>query len=140
MKALRTLLMFSLFCALTLALAADASAARKRAGHARGWELLGVRTVTDKVDHDSIAAVGQGTFRSLKITVQGRAVQFRAVKVHFANGDVQHVELRDVIPAGGESRVIDIEGRDRGLRNIELWYDTQSLFGKQATVKVFGRN
>ena len=140
MKALRTPLMFGLFCALTLALVADASAARKRAGHARGWELLGVRTVTDKVDHDSIAAVGQGTFRRLKITVQGRAVQFRAVKVHFANGDVQHVELRNVIPAGGESRVIDIEGRDRVVRSIEFHYDTQSLLGKKAVVKVYGRN
>ena len=60
----------------------------------RGWELLGTRTVTDRTDHDSIAAGGQGTFRSIKITVQRRPVQFRNVKIHFANGDVQAVELR----------------------------------------------
>jgi len=140
MNALRKSLVFGLFCALALALVSDAAVGpRKRAGRALGWELLGTRSVTDKVDHDSIAAAGQGTFRSLKIVVEGRAVQFRDVKVHFANGDVQDVELRNVIPAGGESRVIDVEGRDRVIRNVEFWYDAQSL-GKRATVKLYGRN
>ena len=140
MKALRKSLVFSLFCVLTLALVADLAAGpRKRAGHALGWELLGTRSVTDRVDHDSIPARGKGTFRSLKITVEGRAVQFRDVKVHFANGEVQNVELRTVIPAGGESRVIDVEGRDRVTRNVEFWYDSQSL-GKRATVRLYGRN
>jgi hypothetical protein len=62
------------------------------------------------------------------------------VKIHFAHGDVQHVELRNVIPAGGASRVIDIERRDRVIRSVEFWYDAQSILGKQATVKVYGRN
>ena len=136
MNALRKSLFLGLFCALTLALVSDAAAGPRKRG---GWELLGTRTVTDKTDHDSVAAAGQGTFRSLKITVQGRAVQFRDVKIHFANGDVQDVALRTVIPAGGESRVIDIEGHDRVVRRVELWYDAQSL-GKRATVKVYGKN
>lgn len=136
MKALRRSLIFGLFCALALALVADAAAGPRKRG---GWELLGTRTVTDRADHDAITAGRQGTFRSLKITVQGRAVQFRDVKIHFANGDVQNVELRSVIPAGGESRVIDIEGRDRVIRSVEFWYDTQSL-GKRAVVKVFGKS
>jgi hypothetical protein len=136
MKAMRKSLVLGLFCALVLALVSGAAAGPRKRG---GWELLGTRTVTDKADHDSIAAGGQGTFRSIKITVQGRAVQFRDVKIHFANGDVQDVALRSVIPAGGESRVIDIDGRDRVLRSVEFWYDAQSL-GKRATVKVFGKN
>jgi hypothetical protein len=109
------------------------------AGPVRGWELLGTRTVTDRVDHDSIAAGHQGTFRSIKITVQRRPVQFRDVKIHFANGDVQDVAIRNVIPAGGESRVIDVEGRDRVIRSVEFWYDAQSR-GKRAVVRVYGRN
>jgi len=141
MKALRKSLVFGLFCVLTLALVSDAAAGpRKHAGRVLGWELLGTRSVTDKVDHDSIPAAGKGTFRSIKIVVEGRAVQFRDVKVHFGNGDVQDVALRNVIPAGGESRVIDIEGRDRVIRNVEFWYDAQSILGKKATVKLYGRN
>lgn len=140
LNTLRKSLILGLFCALTLALVSDALAARRWPGRERGWELLGARTVTDKVDHDSVAAADQGTFRSLKIVVEGRAVQFRDVKVHFAHGGVQHVELRNVIPAGGASRVIDIEGRDRVIRRVEFWYDAQSILGQRATVRVYGRN
>jgi hypothetical protein len=134
MKTLRKSLVFGLFCAVTLGLVAAAGA-----GPVRGWELLGTRTVTDRADHDSIAAGRQGTFRSIRITVQRRAVQFRDVKIHFANGDVQDVELRNVIPAGGTSRVIDVEGHDRVIRSVEFWYDAQSR-GKRAVVRVYGKN
>jgi hypothetical protein len=116
--------------------ATDSSAARRR----RGWELLGQRSVTDGVDHDTIAAAGQGTFRSLKIRVKGHAVQFRDMKIHFSNGDVQDVELRHAIPAGGESRVIDVEGRDRSIRSVEFWYDAQTILGKKAEVELYGLN
>lgn len=115
----------------------DVSEARRR--HV-GWELLGQRSVSDGVDHDTIVTAGQGTFRSLKIRVKGHAVQFRDMKIHFSNGDVQDVELRHVIPAGGESRVIDVEGRDRSLRSVEFWYDAQTILGKKAEVELYGLN
>lgn len=132
-------LVFALLALLSLVLPAEAGPRRQRA---RGWEHLGTRTVTDGADHDTIpVTAAQGTFRSLQIRVEGRAVQFRDMKVHFANGDVQNVELRSVIPAGGESRVIDVEGRgDRAVRSVEFWYDAQSLGGKRAAVKLFGKN
>jgi len=50
------------------------------------------------------------------------------VKIHFGDGETQDVELRNVIPAGGESRVIDVEGRDRAIRSIEFRYDAQGQF------------
>ncbi len=107
----------------------------------RRWELLGSLTVSDAVDHDTLAVTGaRGTFRRLKIEVEDRAVQFRDVKIHFANGGDQNVELRRVIRPGGESRLIDIEGRgDRAIRSIEFTYDAQSLGGK-ATVRVWAKN
>jgi hypothetical protein len=122
---------------LCVALVSTALDARPR--RAAGWELLGVRTVTDRADHDVVAAGHQGTFRSLKLEVSGRAVQFKDVKIHFGNGEVQDVALREVIRAGGESRVIDVEGVDRVIQRIEFWYDAQSV-GRRATVKVFGKN
>lgn len=129
------------FAALFLvALAADARPRRER--YDRHWESLGTLTVSDAKDHDVLAVTrAQGTFRSLKLEVQVRAVQFRSMKIHFANGETQDVELRDVIPAGGESRVIDIEGPgDRTVRSIELRYDAQSLLGKKARVRIYGKN
>ena len=106
------------------------------------WELLGSRTVTDRADRDTVKVGGaKGDFTAIKIEVQRRAVRFQRVVIHFRNGDDQKVELRDTIPANGESRVIDIDGKDRVIRSIDFWYEAQSLGrGGQATVRVHGRN
>lgn len=119
---------------------ADARPWRKRGD--RHWEVLGTLTVSDGADHDTLpVTANRGTFRSLKLEVLDQGVQFRDMKIHFANGETQDVELRHVIPAGGESRVIDVEGPgDRVIRSIELRYDAQSLLGKKARVRVYGKN
>ncbi|HEX9945023.1 MAG TPA: hypothetical protein VGG03_23690 [Thermoanaerobaculia bacterium] len=136
MKTRIALLTFALLCLVQAALPCDAAAGRRPR-----WEFLGERTVTDGVDHDVIPVTAvRGTFRALRIRVEDRAVQFRDVKVHFADGSVQDVAIRNVIPAGGESRVIDVRGRDRVIRSVEFRYDAQSLFGRKATVKLYGLN
>lgn len=121
--------------AIVLGLAAAADAER------RGWELIGERVVSDRVDHDTIVVTrAEGTFRAVQVRVLERPVQFRSMKIHFGNGDVQDVELRNIIPAGGKSRVIDIEGHDRVIKTIEFVYDAQALGGRTARVRVFGKN
>jgi hypothetical protein len=116
---------------ITLAPAADA---------ARGWKQLGSRKVTDRVDHDSISVTAsRGNFTALQVRVKGVAVEFRSMTVHFRNGDRQEVALRRVIPAGGSSRVIDLEGGDRVIRRVDFVYDSQSLRGRSATIRLFGR-
>jgi hypothetical protein len=117
------------------------SAGAAVAGKAHGWEKLGERKVSDRVDHDEIAVTSaKGDFKSLKILVRDHAVQFRDMKVHFGNGGTQDVQLRSVIAAGGESRVIDLTGNDRVIRKVSFVYDSQSLAGKPATVLLFGHN
>ena len=117
-----------------LLLPAEAAAAR------RGWTLLGERTVTDRADRDVIPVTAtRGDFRKLQIRVYDRGVQFHSAEVHFANGDTQELALRDVIPAGGASRVIDLAGGDRVIRSVEIRYDAQSLGSRRARVKVFAQ-
>jgi hypothetical protein len=127
------------FASLLIASVALPAGARPRDRH---WELLGEKSVSDRAEHDTLVVTGaRGTFRALKLKVLDHGVQFRDMKVHFANGDTQDVELRRVIPAGGESRVIDIRGRgDRVIRSIEFRYDAQSLAGGTARVQVFAKN
>ena len=132
----RTFAASTVAAALLLAALLPAAASADRRG---GWVLLGERSVTDARDHDTIAVTAaRGDFRRLQLRVLDRAVQFHAVKVHFASGETQELELREVIRAGGRSRVIDLEGRDRVIRSIELRYDAQSLGGRPARVRVYG--
>jgi hypothetical protein len=106
----------------------------------KGWKFLGERTVTDGAEHDSITVTAaEGDLTALQVRVKMHAVQFRSMKVHFANGEAQEIELRDVIPAGGASRVIDLSGGDRVVRSVEFRYDAQTVRGKQALVRLFGR-
>ena len=106
------------------------------------WVLLGQRSVTDRADHDTVTVTGaRGTFTAVKFEVQRHAVDFHRVVIHFGNGGDQNVELRDTIKAGGETRVIDINGTDRVIRSIDFWYDAKTLGrGGRANVRVLGRH
>ena len=109
------------------------------AAPAREWLLLGQRAVTDRADHDVITVKAvRGDFKSVKLTVERAAVDFHRVVVHYGNGTRQEVELRNTIPAGGESRVIDLAGTERIIHRVEFWYDARTFRGRRAVVRLFG--
>ncbi len=104
------------------------------------WTFLGQRQVSDRVDHDVIVVTGaEGKFSATQLRVLRAAVDFHRVQVHFRNGGRQEVELRHTIPAGGESRRIDLEGDDRVIKSVEFWYDARTIRGRRAVVRLFGQ-
>lgn len=111
-------------------------------GRGAQWVLLGSRIVTDRADHDTIKVTGEeGSFTAVKVEVRRHAVNFHRMVIHFGNGADQKVELRNTIPANGESRVIDITGGARVIRSIDFWYDAKTLGrGGRAVVRVLGRH
>lgn len=103
------------------------------------WELLGVREVSDQVDHDTIAVTAiRGDYKAVKLIVRGSAVRFLRVVVHFANGGDQELAIRDLIPAGGETRAIDLRGHDRVIRTVDFWYEAKSLGARRAMISLHG--
>ena len=110
------------------------------AGGARAgeWVLLGERTVRDVADHDTIpVTVARGDFRRLKFTVRYHAIRMIRMAVHYGNGMPDKKETRWLIPAGGESRIMDLHGGERVIRRIDFWYDTKSLSGQRALIRVY---
>lgn len=104
------------------------------------WVFLGERIVTDGLDHDRIiVTAARGNFTAVKLAVKKHAVDFHRMIIHFGDGSDQNVELRYTIPAGGESRVIDVTGGDRVISSLEFWYDAHTLGGKRGVVRAFGR-
>lgn len=62
------------------------------------------------------------------------------MNIHFDNGSVQEVTLRNRFAQGSESRVIDLDGGLRHLNKIEFWYETKGFLRGKARVAVWGRN
>ena len=87
------------------------------------WEYIGQARVDGLRDHDVIA-VGrtEGRFQNLQLRVAGAPILFERVVVHYANGANEVVSLRNRIPAGGQSRSIDLRGGDRVINSVEIWY------------------
>ena len=105
------------------------------------WELLGDRTVTDRLDHDRIVVTSaRGDFRAIKLTVRRAAVDFHRLVVHYASGGDQEIDVRARIPAGGETRVFDLRGDERVIRSVEFWYDAATLRGRRGVVRLWARN
>ena len=103
------------------------------------WVKLGERTVNHAIDRDEIkVTIKEGVFKKIKLRVKHRKVTFRDVKVYYANGDVQDIKLRREIPAGGETRVIDLNGNNRVITKVVFWYNTKRILGRRAEVALWG--
>ncbi len=105
------------------------------------WEKLGERKVNYGLDRDEILVTArEGRFTALKFAVQKSGINMHKMVVHYGNGDTQEIELREEIPAGGESRVINLEGNRRIIRKVVFWYDTKNFADKRADLALWGRH
>ncbi len=105
------------------------------------WEKLGVRTVKHSVDRDVIlVGAKEGTFTAVKLKVKKAGLHFLDMKVHFVNGDVQDVKIRKFIPKGGETRIIDLVGKNRKIEKVTFWYKTTKKNERNARVRLWGRH
>ena len=105
------------------------------------WEYLGQARVDGRRDYDRIA-VGrtEGRFQNIQIRVIGAPILFERVVVHYANGANEEVSLRSRIPAGGQSRSIDLRGGDRAISSVEVWYARGNRWSRyQPRVYLYGR-
>ena len=103
------------------------------------WKLLGARKVDRKGERDEIVVTAaRGGFKRVRLTVAGAAVEFADVHIIYGNGEPDKLEVRQRIPAGGETRAIDLRGGDRVIRKIVFWYKTEGFGRKRATVTAWG--
>lgn len=124
-----------------LALTMAVGAAEARPGGKRNWELLGTQKVGFLVDRDVIQVGRQdGDFSKIKIAVRDNEVEFVDVNVVYGNGQKDHIQIRNHIHAGGETRAIDLKGGDRFIKRVEFVYKSKPSFRGQATVELWGKD
>ncbi len=111
------------------------------AASAEEWERLGEKTVERRAERDEIVVTAtEGRFSKLKFKVAVAGVEFVDVKVHFGTGEPLDVELRRLIPAGGETREIDLPGRKRVIRKVVFVYKTRRGAKRRAVVSLWGKS
>jgi hypothetical protein len=111
---------------------------RDRKGPDR-WEELGCQKVGFLVDHDSIK-VGrrEGKFKAIRLNVSGNTVYLNDLKVIYGNGAPDDIPVRSEIREGGQTRALDLKGRDRAINRIEMTYRAKPNFKGSAQVCVSG--
>lgn len=107
---------------------------------AQNWVDLGSREVKDRSEQDTWhVGKGKGEFHRIKLAVLDRPVRFYRLKVTFENGQTQEVEIRNLIPAGGETRAIDLTGNSRFIDKVDIWYEAATVRrGRRSHVTLFG--
>jgi len=105
------------------------------------WEHLGSRTVNFGLDKDVIKVTArEGGFRKLKIKVSGGALNMHKMIVQYGNGQKDIIKLRHNFSRKSTTRLIDLKGGKRVIRDITFFYDTKNRSRKRAKVHVFGRH
>lgn len=108
---------------------------------AQEWTALGVAKVDGRVDHDEIWVTdAKGNFNAIKLFVKKEGIDFDRVVVHFGNGGHDVMEIKNFIPAGGETRVLDFPGGDRVIKKVEFFYKSNATTKKKAKVVLYGRS
>lgn len=103
------------------------------------WKLLGTKKVTFRTELDVIpVGADEGVFKRVKLMVKKSGIHIKDMKIHFRNGDVMDVKVRQIIPAGGETRAIDLPGNNRFIEKVTFWYESTKKNDKRATVLLFG--
>ena len=105
------------------------------------WEHLGSKKVDYALDRDEIIVTArEGKFTAIKFLVKRSGINIHKCVVHYENGGVQEIDLRESIPAGGETRVIDLDGKRRFIEKIVLWYDSKNYEDRKAVIEAWGRH
>lgn len=106
--------------------------------HADSWQLLGEQRVAHRPDYDTFY-VGRdaGHFDALKFRVIGSQVSVADVKVIYANGTSEHLNVREHIAPGTTTPAYDLKGTLRRIDRIDVLYQNEG-YGRHAKMQVFG--
>ncbi len=105
------------------------------------WERLGSKKVNFRLDKDVIrVGVRDGGFTKLKVQVTGGSVNMHKMVVEYGNGQKETINIKHQFSPRTGTRVIDLNGGKRVIKDITFWYDSKNRPGGKATVHVFGRH
>jgi hypothetical protein len=124
--------------------AADAEAQRfdrdGRGGGRDRWVELGCKQVSFIGADRDVIRVGRadGRFKAIRLEARGNDVEMLDLKVVYSNGAPDDIRVRSMIRQGSRTRPLDLRGRERSIRQINMVYRKPLNFRGPATVCVEG--
>ena len=103
------------------------------------WRFIADKNVRYGPDHDVIIVTGNDNYSQLRLKVTDAPLKINDMKVHFENGNVFDVSIRNEIRQGGQSRVIDLPAGSRNIKKVEFWYSTIGTNQGTARVALWGK-
>jgi len=103
------------------------------------WRFIADKNVRYGPDHDVIIVTGNDNYSQLRLKVTDAPLKINDMKVHFENGNVFDVSIRNEIRQGGQSRVIDLPAGSRNIKKVEFWYSTIGTQQGTARVALWGK-
>lgn len=102
-----------------------------------GWELLGATRIggfgfdLDEID----VGKRKGRFERIRVRARSNNVFIRGLRVVFTNGESQDIRLGKRLREGQQTTPIELEGRERFIKRIEIAARTR---GRRAVVEIYG--
>jgi hypothetical protein len=138
---MRTLAAIAAALVCTGLVATDAQAQRRDRDGGRDWVELGCKEVNFSLGADrDVIRVGrsEGRFKAIRLLARGNDVEMLDLKVVYANGAPDDIPVRSMIRQGSRTRPLDLRGRERAIRQVDMVYRKPLNFRGRATICVEG--
>jgi hypothetical protein len=104
-----------------------------------GWHKITETIANLKSDRDEVMVMGADHYKAMKLKVTDAPVEITDLTVVFENEARQDIQVRKLIGAGEETRVIDLDGKDRAIKKIIIQYKTApNAATDKAHVEIWG--
>ncbi len=132
-------LKFTLFISLVI-ISFSCGSTRNSIAVEEGWELLGETKAGFIRETDVINVNSRNQFTAIRFKVEGAEIKLSELGVFFESGDKLSPAVDETIPAGKESRLIELAADGRTITKIEFKYRTVgSIIKKKANILIFGK-
>jgi hypothetical protein len=104
-----------------------------------GWTKIGEITASFKMQDESIVVLGADEFDAIKLKVTDAPINIERVQVFYESGDMEELDVRSELSAGGETRVLNLEQPNRDIKKVAFTYKTLPNYnGEKAHVELHG--
>jgi hypothetical protein len=90
----------------------------------KAWVKLGEMKVARDVDKDEIYVATKAWYSKIRFRVHGPKIKLYRIQIHFGNAEKQDIQLNQEIAGGDGTGPIDLEGKNRHITSITVWYKT----------------